>query len=173
MPSIKIQRLQERIRQKVAVAISRDVADPRVGMITVTRVDLSRDLSLAKIYWSTLAEESERRTIERGLEDARGWLQREVARIMATRTTPHLEWVFDRSIEGIDRMARLLREARAEDDERARERGDIDEDGNPIDPDMDGDERLDSEDETVQEAPPRASDHDAGDQRDPDTPPMP
>lgn len=125
MPSIKIQRLQERIRQKVAVAINRDVADPRVGMITVTRVELTRDLSLAKIYWSTLAEESERRTIERGLENARGWIQREVAAIMATRTTPHLEWVFDKAIEGIDRVARLLKAARDEDDRRARERGDL------------------------------------------------
>ena len=125
MASIKIKRLQEQIRQKAATVLIRDIADPRVGMITVTRVHLSRDLSLAKIYWSSLSEEGERRTIERGLEDARAWVQREVAQGLHTRTTPTLEWRFDESIEGSARVSRVIQEARAEDDRRARIRGDL------------------------------------------------
>jgi len=123
MASIKIKRLREQIRQKVATVLVRDISDPRVTMVTVTRVELTRDLSLAKIYWSSLAEDAQRRTIERGLEDSRAWVQREVAQILSTRTTPTLQWCFDESVRGSARMTEIIQDAREEDDRRARDRG--------------------------------------------------
>lgn len=132
MASIKIKRLREQIRQKVATVLVRDVSDPRLSMITVTRVDLTRDLSLAKIYWSSLAEGGERRTIERGLEDARAWVQREVAHVLRTRTTPTLQWCFDESVQGSARVARIIQDVRQEDDRWARERGDLVEEGEQV-----------------------------------------
>ena len=118
MASIKIKRLREQIRQKVATVLVRDISDPRVTMVTVTRVELTRDLSLAKIYWSSLAEDAQRRTIERGLEDSRAWVQREVAQILSTRTTPTLQWCFDESVRGSARMAEIIQDVREEDDRR-------------------------------------------------------
>ncbi|MAG55977.1 MAG: ribosome-binding factor A [Planctomycetes bacterium] len=128
MASIKIERLQEMIRQKVATVVMRDLADPRLGLITITKVDLARDMSSAKIYWSSLEPGGKRTAIEHALDQARGWVQREVARMLSTRITPQLEFSFDRAIEGVDRVSTLLREARDEDVEAARARGEFDED---------------------------------------------
>ncbi len=134
MASIKIKRIQEQIRKKAATVLSRDVSDPRLRLVTVTRVEVTRDLGQATIYWSTLEEGGARRTIERGLEDARGWVQREVAHMLTTRTTPEVQWKFDQAIEGMERISRIIRESRAEDDERARARGELPEDGDEITP---------------------------------------
>lgn len=125
MPSIRIQRLRELIRQRVAMVLQRDVADPRLRMVTVTKVDLSKDLEHCKVYWSTLLEGGARTAVENGLSDARGFIQREVARIMKTRVTPALEFVFDKSIEGAEELSRILRAARQEDLANMRARGEI------------------------------------------------
>jgi len=125
MASIRIERLQKQIRQKIASVLCRDLADPRIGLVTIIRVDLASDLTLAKVYWSSLEEGGGRRRIEQLLNDARGFIQREVAAILKTRTTPHLEFIFDPSIEGADRVARLIRDARREDDSRSEDRGEV------------------------------------------------
>ena len=143
MASIKIQRVQEQIRQKAATILFRDVSDPRLRLVTITRVEVSRDLAVATVYWSSLEDGAQRRTIERGLEDARGWVQREIARMLTTRTTPTIEWRFDKAIEGMARMSRLIREARQEDDQRARERGEL----------LPGDEEVEESDDEATDEP--------------------
>ena len=143
MASIKIQRVQEQIRQKAATILFRDVSDPRLRLVTITRVEVSRDLAVATVYWSSLEDGAQRRTIERGLEDSRGWVQREIARMLTTRTTPTIEWRFDKAIEGMARMSRLIREARQEDDQRARERGEL----------LPGDEEVEESDDEATDEP--------------------
>jgi ribosome-binding factor A len=124
MAGYGIQRLQELIRHRAATVLLRDINDPRIRLVTITRVKLDRDLALCRIYWSTLESGGPRTAIVRGMEDARGFIQREVARILRTRRTPRIELVFDESIEGMERMSRLIQDAREEDRARALARGD-------------------------------------------------
>jgi ribosome-binding factor A len=137
MPSIKIARLQQLILQRVAIVLSREIADPRLNLVTITRVELTNDLEHCKVFWSTLEEDGARRAVERGLDMARGYIQREVARSMHTRVTPVLTFVFDQSIEGAEELARILREAQLEDRANMIARGEI--------PDDEGEEDADTE----------------------------
>jgi ribosome-binding factor A len=116
---VGLQRLQEQIHKKVAMVVLRDLHDPRVRLVTITKVHLTRDLSLCKVYWSSLEEGGARSAIAHALADASGFVQREVAKILETRIVPKIEFVFDPSIEGVERLSRILRDARQEDEQRA------------------------------------------------------
>lgn len=110
MASIRIARLQNQIRGKIAMILARDMADPRMGLVTITRVKLAGDMSKAEIFWSCLEEGGARTRVTAALTSARGFIQREVARDLKTRAAPHLEFIFDPSIEGAIRMSALLKE---------------------------------------------------------------
>jgi len=118
------ERIKKQIQRKVSDMLLRDLNDPRLGLVTISRVELTGDRSECKVFWSTLEEGGSRSAITHALESARGYIQREVASILHLRTSPRLEFSFDPALEGIERLSRLLNEARAEDDERAMERGD-------------------------------------------------
>jgi ribosome-binding factor A len=109
-------RVAEEFRQEVSSLLARGLKDPRItGFVTVTGAKMSPDLKEATVYVSIHAQEAERvRTLE-GLQAAAPFLQREVARSLKLRHTPHLRFVYDESVERGDRIERLLKEARAKD----------------------------------------------------------
>lgn len=104
-------RLEARILERAAHAIEFEVRDPRATFITLTRVELSDDLSIAKIYWSTLGGRSERSKAEHMLESAGGFIQRQVARILETRRVPRLVWHFDESLIRAQELDKAIRAA--------------------------------------------------------------
>ena len=108
--SFKNERIQQVIKFKVSQVIQRDLADPRIGLITITRIKLSRDISACTVFYSVLGDDGARSKCAHALEDGRGFIQRAVAKALRTRTTPHLEFEFDQSIEGSVRISELLRE---------------------------------------------------------------
>ena len=115
----RIARLQQQIKARVAQVISRDMADPRRGLITITKVKLDREMINCKVYWSVLGDEKVRRKNERMLNHAAKFIQHEVAGILTTRTTPRVQFEFDKSIAGalrVEGILRELREARGEAD---------------------------------------------------------
>jgi ribosome-binding factor A len=111
----RLRRLENVLLQAVAPLISHGLTDPRLHLVTVTRIRLSADLSTARVNWSCLGKASERAQATRALEHARGRLQAAVARAMQTRTTPRLEFHYDASLEKSIRVSRIL-------DDLARER---------------------------------------------------
>jgi ribosome-binding factor A len=111
----RIKRLENVLLQTVAPLISHGLLDPRLNLVTVTRISLSADLSTARVNWSCLGSQSERTQAMHALEHARGRLQASVARAMQTRTTPRLEFHYDESLEKAVRVSRIL-------DDLARER---------------------------------------------------
>jgi ribosome-binding factor A len=119
----RVHRLESMIKAKVASVLVRDMSDPRLGLVTVTRVELDRELTLCKVFWSVLGGEKERRVNERVLRHAGGWVRREIADILHTRTVPRVQFVFDERIAGavrVDQILKGLREeraARGEDDD--------------------------------------------------------
>jgi ribosome-binding factor A len=113
----RIARLQEQIKQRLAEILLRDLADPKLGMVTITRVELDTEFTQCKAYWSVLAptsvgEARARANSEEVLTRARGFCQREVGKSLNTRTIPHLEFVFDEGIAGAIRVNQLLKDLR-------------------------------------------------------------
>jgi ribosome-binding factor A len=115
MPSSKrIEKLTKLILKRAGEVVSQELKDPRLGIVTITRVDLTADLRHAKIFWSVLGDESERNKSTYALEHARGHIQSEIAHIMHTRVTPILSFHYDESIEGVIRVSRILNDLRQE-----------------------------------------------------------
>ena len=99
MASNRIGRVNSDISASLS-AILREVKDPRVqqGLLSVTGVDASKDLSYCKVYLSVLGLESEKE-FRRGLRAANGWIRKELARRLQLRNTPELDFILDHSIE--------------------------------------------------------------------------
>jgi ribosome-binding factor A len=110
-----IARLQARIQERAAYCLQFEISDPRASFITVTRVELSPDVTSGKIYYSVLGAEGEKSKAEHMLKSAAGFIQRQIARVLDVRRMPHLRWVYDGSLETASNMDRLIREARARD----------------------------------------------------------
>lgn len=117
-------RVAEEFRQELSALLARGLKDPRItGFITVTGAKMSPDLKEVTVYLSIHAQGVERERTLEGLRAAATYLQREVARNIGLRHTPHLRFVYDESVERGDRIDRLLREAHAQDAEAAAARG--------------------------------------------------
>jgi len=111
-------RVAEEFRQELSTLLARGIKDPRVtGFVTVTGAKMSPDLKEVAVYVSVHGEGLERKRTMEGLQAAATFLQRQVARSIGLRHTPHLRFVYDESVERGDRIDRLLREARARDQE--------------------------------------------------------
>ena len=104
----RVKRLEQVILRTLGPMISYGLADPRLGLVSVTRVKLSRDLSVARINWSCVGTEADRSRATHALDHARGHLQTAVASALRTRTTPHLEFHFDPSMENAARINEIL-----------------------------------------------------------------
>ena len=101
------QRLGDLIQREVAELIRLDVRDPRVGMITITSVDVSPDLSHAKVFF-TLIDQARLEGTLAGLKRSAGFLRSQLARRIKLYTTPELRFVYDESVERGDRLSRLI-----------------------------------------------------------------
>ncbi|HEU4830018.1 MAG TPA: 30S ribosome-binding factor RbfA [Gemmatimonadales bacterium] len=105
----------ETIRQVVADLLLRgEVRDPRVGLVTVTRVDVTPDLSHATIFVRAPGDDAERERAVEGLKSAAGFLRSRVARVLTTRTVPELHIEADRGLEHAARINELLEGIRRE-----------------------------------------------------------
>ena len=113
------QRVAEQIQRELAILIQRDLKDPRVGMVTVSSVEVSRDLAYATVYVTFLGkdEPDEIQQALKGLENARGFLRSQLGRIIRMRLTPHLTFKYDESLVRGRKLSSLIDEARARDQE--------------------------------------------------------
>ena len=108
-------RIAEQIQRELAELIRLELKDPRVGLITLTGVDLTPDYAHAKVFYTALADANARQDVEAGLRAASGFLRRELGRRIRIHTLPELHFVFDESVERGDRLSRLIDEAIASD----------------------------------------------------------
>jgi ribosome-binding factor A len=119
----RIARLQEQIKQRVAEVVAHEMADPRVGIVTITRVKLDREMATCKVFWSVIGDEKARRRNEAVLVHARRYVQHEVAEILHTRSVPQVQFLFDESIEGVQRVTGILHRLKQEREAREGEAG--------------------------------------------------
>ena len=108
--STRMRRVNTALREVLAEAIGRELADPRLGMVTVTGVQASTDLRVAKVYFTVLPPKR-RKASQEALESARGVLQARVAAELRTRNTPHLDFIFDEHQDQALALTRLIDDA--------------------------------------------------------------
>lgn len=106
--SQRTQRVGDLIRSELAELLRRQMHDPRVGLATVSRVEVSADLRHANVKVSVLGEPEEREEAVRALVHARGYLRRELAGRLSLRTTPELHFSLDRGAEHSQKISELL-----------------------------------------------------------------
>lgn len=108
-------RVGEQIKKELSVLIQTEMKDPRIGFITVTGVDVTNDLSQAKIYLSVLGDEEQKTNSLKGLEKAKGFLRSELGKRVMLRHTPELIFKFDESISYGSHIEKLLGDLSQED----------------------------------------------------------
>lgn len=101
------QKLGDLIQRELSELVQRELRDPRVGMITITGVDVSPDLSHAKVFYTAL-DPAHVQEAAQGLKRAAGFLRSQLARRIKLYTTPELRFAYDESVERGDRMSRLI-----------------------------------------------------------------
>lgn len=113
-------RVAQELQKEIAIILQREVKDPRIGMVTVSDVEISRDLAYAKVFVTFLFD-SDESAVERGLEGlnkASGYIRILVGKAMRLRIVPELRFVYDQSlVEGM-RMSNLVTNVIRKDQER-------------------------------------------------------
>ena len=104
-------RVSEQIRRELAELIRTELKDPRVGMISITDVEVTADYAHAKVFFSTLAGSESLPGVMTGLQKASGFLRRELGKRISIHMTPQLHFVFDQSLERGADMDQLIKEA--------------------------------------------------------------
>ncbi|MCY4027661.1 MAG: 30S ribosome-binding factor RbfA [Acidobacteria bacterium] len=105
-------RVGERIRTELSALLLRRVREPAVQGVTITHVDVTRDLQTARVYYRVLAETASRRDVARALRRAQGFLRHELGGRLRLRRVPDLRFLHDDTVEQQDRLARLFDEIR-------------------------------------------------------------
>jgi ribosome-binding factor A len=111
VPDSRRARIADQIQRELAEVVRLDLRDPRVGLITLTGVELSRDQSHAKVFFTVLGAESAARDATEGLQRAAGFLRSSLAHRLTTRKVPELHFEFDESVERGVRLSKLIDEA--------------------------------------------------------------
>jgi ribosome-binding factor A len=106
------ERVADQIRAEVSSMIARDLRDPGIGFVTITRVQVSPDLQHARVYYTSLGDAAARKNTGRALERASAFMRRQIGQRLRLRRTPELDFAFDESIAHQDRVAQLLHELR-------------------------------------------------------------
>lgn len=113
MPSRTNLKLAELIRFRASHVILFELKDPRMGFVTITKVDLAPDLETTTIFWSVIGDAGQRSKTAHALEHARLFVQRRVAEGVKTRKAPQLHFVYDESVEGSVKMGNLLKQLKS------------------------------------------------------------
>ena len=108
-------RVGDQIRQELSELLSRGVVhDPGIGFITLTRVQVTADLQLARVYYTTMGDQNARKDTAKALKRATPFFRRQVGARLQLRRVPELEFRFDESVEHQDRIEQILRDLHEE-----------------------------------------------------------
>ncbi|MCK5726321.1 MAG: 30S ribosome-binding factor RbfA [Thiotrichaceae bacterium] len=110
----RTERIAEQILRELAQIIRDKIKDPRVGMLSIQSVDVSRDLKIAKVYFDSF-DEKQAKESEEGLNRAAGFLRRELARNLSLRATPQLTFIYDDTELKANSLSALINDAVASD----------------------------------------------------------
>ena len=104
-------RIAEQIQRELSDVVRLELKDPRVGMITITDVEVSPDHAQATVFFTLLGDEERVQSTTKALGHAAGYLRTQLARRIRLRTAPQLQFKYDASVERGARLSRLIDEA--------------------------------------------------------------
>jgi ribosome-binding factor A len=111
------ERVAQMVQHLLGELFARGMRDPRIGLVTITGVKMSPDLREARVYWTVHGDPDQRKHTAKGLENARGFLRREIGIELKLRVTPDLHFTYDEAIDRGERIEQLIRQVH--DEERA------------------------------------------------------
>jgi ribosome-binding factor A len=107
-------RVADQIRKELSVLIAREVQDPGIGFLTITRVKVTPDLQQARVFYTIIGDDKARKETAKALGRALPFLRRQVGQRVRLRTVPDLQFMYDESIEQQDRIERIIQDIHAE-----------------------------------------------------------
>ncbi|MBA4602088.1 30S ribosome-binding factor RbfA [Thermoactinomyces mirandus] len=117
MVRIRVSRVGEQIKKVLSRIIQQEIKDPRIGFVTVTGVEMSGDLQIAKVYVSILGSSEQKQQTWQGLEKAKGFIRSELGHRIQLRHVPELIFVADQSLEYSENINRLLHDVHKQEKE--------------------------------------------------------
>ena len=105
---LRIEKLQELIKQEMSKMLLREIKDPRIGFVTVTEVEMTGDLREAKIYVSIMGGEEKIKESLEGLQSALGFIRREIGQRVRLRFTPEISFALDTSLDYSEHIQKIL-----------------------------------------------------------------
>jgi len=115
--SYRKERLNESIKEMLSELVLTGVRDPRVGLVTITAVDVAADYESAKVYYTVLGGEAEREESRNGLESAKSYLRKTIARNLKVHSAPELRFVYDDTLDRSMRIEAEIKKIHERDDE--------------------------------------------------------
>jgi ribosome-binding factor A len=116
MTGRRAERVGEAIRDAIAEMLLREIKDPRIGMVTLTTVELTDDLRHASVYFSCVGDATAQQRSLSGLRSAAGFMRAQLTRRLQLRLAPELTFVFDPTLETAGRLSALLSDTHSKDD---------------------------------------------------------
>ena len=115
MPGYRAERVSQQIQQQVSIMFTRQVSDPRLAGVNVTRVEVTGDLRIAKIFVAPIKDDKEAtEEMMEALENATGFFRREIAGNLDLRFAPEIRFLLDRAIEKGEHFLQVLSQVQAE-----------------------------------------------------------
>ena len=115
------ERVGEAIRQELSVILQRDVHDPGIGFVTLTRVKVSPDLQVVRVFYTVIGDEKTRKETAKALTRATPFLRHQIGDRVRLRRVPELHFQYDEDIEKQDRIEKILLDLQREREEREKE----------------------------------------------------
>jgi ribosome-binding factor A len=110
VPSQRAHRVGELIQQEISSLLIRGLKDPRIGFVTITGVEVTPDLHLARVYYTVIGDETARRNTAAGLKSSTQYIRQQLGRQLHMKYLPDLLFQYDTSIEYGNRIESLLRD---------------------------------------------------------------
>jgi ribosome-binding factor A len=105
-------RVADQIRSELGLLLTREVHDPGIGFITITRVQMTPDIQQARVFYTALGDDKARKASGQALGRAIPFLRRQIGSRLRLRRVPELTFIYDESVAGQDRIEQLLNEIR-------------------------------------------------------------
>jgi ribosome-binding factor A len=115
MSRLRPERVQEALRQEISKVALEEIKDPRIGFLTITKVEVTKDLRFAKVYFSVLGGAKEKALALKGLNSAKGYIKGEVADRIKLRLVPDISFRIDESIEHTEEIYNLFERIKKKD----------------------------------------------------------
>lgn len=117
--SHRVERIAEQIREELSQMLATEVSDPGIGLVTITRVKVTGDLSLARAYWTILGDAAERTRTAKSLARAAPFVRHLLSTRLTLRRVPEIQFQFDEATAAQERVEQILAELQAEKEARA------------------------------------------------------